>query len=372
MASLAYTACMRIVPALCLAAFPLLAASGYDPRADLDAGHFLRVLGDAEARLRGAPRDPLALAARSQALTALLRLQEALASADLALQAAPGLGEAHLARALALGGLAVQQRNLGSLRGVSRAMDELRAAVGCDPRLVAAWTALGLGYEQLPGILGGSTRKALECADTAARLDPARGFSLKGTILALEGRWQEAQGAFSEAFRQSPGNADTIYAYLDALGSRETRKALGSTEQIRLLAQEARRLRPAAGSHARALCAVADAFIDAGLGPEAWATVHAVPSADAPSLLRLELGKISARTGYDREAGLAALDQVLREPLEGGCGGYAAAHWRRGQILQALGRLDAAEAAARSALALDPNDSKAKSLLKDVQERRRP
>ena len=50
-----------------------------------------------------------------------------------------------------------------------------------------------------------------------------------------------------------------------------------------------------------------------------------------------------------------ALDQVLREPLEGGSAGYAGAWWRKGQILQTLGRRDDARAAAREALKLDPS-----------------
>jgi len=112
---------------------------------------------------------------------------------------------------------------------------------------------------------------------------------------------------------------------------------------------------------------VCDAFIDAGQAEEAWAAAAAaLPTADAPSLLRLQLGKIAARTGVHRQEGLAFLDQVLLAPLEGGTGGYATVHWRRGQILKALGRVEEARAAARAALALDPRDTKAADLLRDL------
>ncbi|WP_306598494.1 tetratricopeptide repeat protein [Geothrix sp. 21YS21S-2] len=344
-----------------------LAAGGYSPRPDLDAGHYLKALAAADAELKADPANALALAARSQALTAMMRLPEALAAGRRAAELNPRLGEALLARALARAGTAIQQKNLGSLRGVSAAMDDLRGAVKAEPGLVAAWMALGLGYEQLPGILGGSTRRALECAEVVRKLDPGKGSALKGTILSMEGEWPQAEAAFGTALAISPKDPEVTMAYLDALGSRETRKDLGEEEQKRRLAREARRLLPGARGSARALCSVCDALIDAGMGEEAWnAALAALPAVDAPSLIQLELGKISARTGVHADQGLAFLDQVLKAPLEGGSGGYGTAHWRRGQILKNLGRKNEAQAAARAALALDPKDAKASRLLEEL------
>jgi tetratricopeptide (TPR) repeat protein len=345
----------------------VLAAGGYAPRHDLDAGHYLKALAEADARLRTDPADALALAARSQALTAMLRFNEALAAARRSVDLKPDLAEGLLARAMARAGTALQAKNFSSLHGVSEAMDDLRAAVEAEPRLVAAWMALGLGYEQLPGILGGSTRKALDCAETVKRLDPAKGAALQGTVLAMEGRWSQAQAAFASALSAGPRDPEVVYAYLDALGSRDTRKALGDAEQRRRLAAEAHRLMPNAKGSARAMSAVCDALLDAGLGEEAWtAALAALHEVEAPSLMRLQLGKISAREGLHPEQGLAFLDEVLREPLEGGCGGYGTAHWRRGQVLRTLKRIPEAKAAARAALALDPKDAKAQKLLKEL------
>ena len=352
--------------AVLISSLPAL-AGGYAPRADLDAGRYLKALADAEARIREQPGDALAWAAKSQALTALVRVPEALQAADQSLALKPELAEGLLARGLARGGAAVQERNLNSLKHIADAMDDLKAAVKVDPSLVQAWMSLGLALEQLPGILGGSTRQALACADSLGKIDPVQGDLLRGTVLSLEKRWSEAEPCFRRALAQAPGNADAIYAYLDALGSRETRQVLGDGPQKALEAQEARRLLPAAGNRARALTAVCDALLDADKGEDAWKLAkEALPTVDAPSLLRLQLGKIAARAGVHREEGLAALDQVLKEPLEGGCGGYATVHWRRGQILQALGRKDEARAAAQAALAIDPKDPKARRLLKDL------
>ena len=51
------------------------------------------------------------------------------------------------------------------------------------------------------------------------------------------------------------------------------------------------------------------------------------------------------------------------QPIEGGSGGYPSAHWRRGQILLALGRKPEAHAAAQAALKLDPKHRGARELL---------
>jgi tetratricopeptide (TPR) repeat protein len=342
-----------------------LTAAPFDPRPELDAGRYLKVLAQAEAELRTEPRNAVALAAKAQALTALVRLPEALQAARQAVALQPALPEALLARAMATAGLALQRKSWSSISGVNGAMDDLNAAVLADPRFVPGWMTLGIAYETLPGlILGGSTKKALACAETLKKLDPVKGSVLYGTILSMERRWPEAQGAFSTALARAPGDPNVVYAYLDALGSRETRKAIGEAEQKRRLVQEARRLLPGVKGHARAVCAVCDALVDGGQGEEAWTVATAaLAQTDAPSLLRLQLGKLAARTGLHREQGLASLDQVIREPLEGGSGGYGSAHWRRGQILKDLGRLAEARAAAQAALALDPNDSKAKGLL---------
>ena len=358
----------RFAPLVLISVLPALGA-GYAPRPDLDAGRYLKALDEADAVLKQNPASALAWAAKSQALTALVRLPEALEAARKALELQPGLADALLARGLALGGAAVQQRNLGSVGKLSGAMADLRAATQADPSLVAAWMTLGLAYEQLPGfLLGGSTRKALDCAESLKKVAPARGDVLQGTILAMEGRWPEAQACFARALAAAPQDPEVIYGYLDALGSKPTRKVLGDEGQRRLQIQEATRLRPAAQNRARPLTAICDALIDAGRHEAAWAIAQeALPSADAPSLLRMQLGKIAARSGLHREEGLAALDQVLREPLEGGTGGYGSAQWRRGQILQALGRKEEARAAAKAALQLDPKDPKAKRLLDELQ-----
>lgn len=356
---------MKILPPVILLA--TLPAAGFAPSSDLQAGRYLKVLREAEARLAQEPANALAHAARSQALSSLLRFQDALAAAQRAIDLDPALGQAWLARGLARAGGAVQQRNFGSLRQASGALQDLRRATELDPSLQHAWTSLGLAYQQLPGILGGSTRRALACATALERLAPARGWALRATVLALDGRFEEASGWFEKAVSQAPKDEQVVSAYLDALSGRSAKKALGEPAQKARLAAEARRLAPGLRGRARGIEAASLALLEAGSPEEAWGLAIAdLSDADAPSLLRLHLGKLAARSGLHREEGLAALDRVLQEPLEGGSGGYPATHWRRGQILRDLGRRDEARRAALAALALDPKHPGAGKLLEDL------
>lgn len=350
-----------VTVAALIISLPVLA---YSPRTDLESGRYLKALAEAEAQIQRNPNNPLAWAAKAQALLAIQRIPEAMAAADRAVSLNGGLADALLARGMARGGQAVQQRNLGSLRSISGALDDLEAATRTDASLVSAWMALGVAYQQLPGLLGGSTRKALACAEKLRRVNPARGDLLQGTVLSMDERWNEAVPFFGRALSLAPSDPEIIYGYLDALGSRETRQVLGSAEQKRRLAAEAKRLASMAPAQARAMEAVSLALLDADLPEDAWQVAKdALDKVEAPSLLRLHLGKISARSGIHREEGLACLDRVLREPLEGGSGGYPAAHWRRGQILKDLGRRGEARSAAQAALKLDPRHPGARRLL---------
>jgi predicted Zn-dependent protease len=359
---------MRLLPVLAILSMLPALAAGYAPRADLDAGRYLKALADAEDLLKREPRSALAWAAKSQALTAMLRMPEAMEAAERALALQPGLADALMARGLARAGAAAQARNLSSIANAAGSLEDLRSAVKADPTLLTAWVSLGVGYELLPGILGGSSRMAMDCAQSLKRVSQGRGEMLEGTVLSMGGRWREAEAAFRRALAASPRDPEIVYAYLDALGSRETRKSLGDTEAKRMLAQEARRLLPGHKGRARAVEAICDALLDADQGEEAWRTAKdCLAGADAPSLVRLQLGKVAARAGVHLEEGLACLDQVLREPIEGGSGGHGAAHWRRGQILRGLGRKAEARAAAQAALRLDPRDPKPARLLKELE-----
>ena len=344
-----------------------LAAQGPPFRADLEQGHYLKAYAEAQARLKQDPNDALALSAESQALSSFQRFSEALTAAQKALDNHPGLPDALLARGLARAGTAVQQRNFSSLGQIGDAMEDLEAATKADGSLVTGWISLGLAYEQLPGILGGSTRRALACAASLRAVSPAKGDALQGMVLAMDGKWNEAVPYFGRALSAAPGDAQVVAMYLQALDDKGARKALGDAAWKQKLQWEAQRLLPSVKTKARGVEAVAECLLDGDQPEQAWKVCSdALTTVGAPSILRLELGKIAARSGIHREEGLAYLDQVVSQPLEGGTAGYAGAWWRKGQILQALHRPADAKAAARKALTYDPKHPGAKSLLESL------
>jgi tetratricopeptide (TPR) repeat protein len=352
---------MRPFPLLIAA--PLL-AQPFAFRAELDAGHFLKVLNESEARLKAAPADAMAHAARAQALVALLRVDEAKAEADRALALQPGLADGLLARGLARAGQALKARNLSSLRGVGESMDDLRRATEADPSLVRAWMSLGIGYQQLPWALGGSTRKALQCAEQLRKVAPAKGDLLEALVRSMDGDWAKAEPLFGRALALAPTDPEIVAGYLDALDDKAAKKALGEAGKNARLMSEARRLLPGVRRSALGVVAVSEALLHAGQGEEAWRVAeYSLKETDAPSLIRLQLGKVAAKSGLHRPEALELLDHVLKEPLEGGSGGYASAHWRRGQILADLGKAEEARREAQKTLALDPHHRGARELL---------
>ncbi len=354
---------MNPLPCLLLT-LPAL-AQGFAPRTDLESGHFLKVLAEADAHLNSHPGDALAWAARSQCLSSMLRWKEALAAADKALALQPGLADALLARGLARGGQAVSQLSLGSLQGVGRAMEDFRAATLADPTLIRAWMSLGLAYQQVPGIFGGSTRKALACADSLRRISPAKGDLLEGLIRSLEGDWPRAEPLFVRALAAAPGDPEIVMGWLDQLDEKAALKALGREGKNARLRSEAVRLLPGIRRTAKGVEAVSEAWLNAGMPEEAWrVALQGLSEVEAPSILRLQLAKVAARSGRHQIEGLAHAEQALKAPMEGGSGGLPAVHWRKGQILKDLGRIEESRAAAQAALALDPAHRGASHLLK--------
>lgn len=341
--------------------------TAYTPRVDLEEGRFLKTLADAEAQIKSNPANALAWAAKAHALTSFFRFTEALDCANRSLALNPNLAEGYLARGLARGGAAIQQRNFGSIGKASGALKDLRRATELDPKLPLAWISLGLAYQELPGILGGSTMRALGCAESLKRFRPTWGNALQGMVLSLEKRWFDAEPCFRRALELGAQEPYVVNAYLESLGSRETRKVLGEDLQKAQLAKAARTLNQGIRRRALGVEAICDALLQAGFAEEAWkAGLDALPHVDAPSLVKGGLGKISAKGGIHREEGLAFLDQALRGPLEGGSSGPASLWWRKAQILKELGRVQEAKNAALEALKVDPYHPGAGRLLAEL------
>lgn len=229
-------------------------------------------------------------------------VEQALEAAEVALQAHPDSAQAWMWAGRAYGQQAMRAGLLSKPRWAGRTRDAFQRAVALDPSLLEAHFDLLNYYRYAPGIMGGGADKAALQAQAIA----ARDASLGHTAEALLAQDQEQD--------------ETAVAAL-----------LG-----RALALDPDNLRAR-----QLLAAQAEARKD-------WAAVRAVWEAQLQrdrhqALARYQLGRCAALSNQQLQQGLEHLDGFIADAraagdaLEEGLN-IAAAHWRRGQILEKLGR----------------------------------
>jgi tetratricopeptide (TPR) repeat protein len=173
-------------------------------------------------------------------------------------------------------------------------------------------------YAMAPGFLGGGEDKARAEADRIAALDAGYGHLAKAQL---------AQAAED-----------------DAQAERELRAALATLADKR-----------------RARMSLANFYV----ARKRWADARAVWTAalaehpdDATATYML--GRTAALSGEALDEGLAHLDRYLALPEKDAEIGVGPAHWRKGLILEKLGRVPEAIAELRKAVATDPSLADAK------------
>ena len=200
-----------------------------------------------------------------------------------------------------------------------KCFDAFEKAVALDPKNVEARFDLMQYYMQAPGFLGGSEDKAREQAVEIGKLDASLGGVALGQI-AINVDDDEAEA--EKFFRQAIAQGGDV---------RRARNALAN-----LLAQQSR------WDDVRAL----------------WSAVLAEHPDDGVALFMI--GRTAAVSGEQLDEGLSALDRYLalaEKPVDIGA---APAHWRRGLVLEKLGREDEAVTALQAAVAADPKFELAK------------
>ena len=208
----------------------------------------------------------------------------------------------------AYGMKALRASLLAKPKWAGRTREAFERAVALDGTHLDARLDLMGYYLAAPSMLGGGTDKAAQQAEAIGRIDPA-------------------MGKFAQARLAS---ADDQSARAGAL-----------LEEALLLDPDALRVRSALAQRAQAA--------------EDWATVRALWNAQLArgaheASAHYQLGRAAAVSGEQLEEGLQSMDRFIAagevpEDLT-----LAAAHWRRGQILAALGRTDEARAALQLAL----------------------
>lgn len=182
-------------------------------------------------------------------------------------------------------------------------------------------------YMIAPGIMGGGRDKAVAQAAAIAKVDASAGHVASGFLAQQDKDDAKAEAEFRAALE--PGKA-TDY----------------------------RRARLALGQHL--------------IGRQRWADAREFwngvleSEKDNPMAIYM-LGRISAMSGEELDTGLAHLDRYIALPVKDPDISEAPAHWRRGLILEKLGRKDDAVAELKKAVALDAAQEGAKKDLKRLQ-----
>ena len=258
-----------------------------------------------------AAAEPLpAPVAEIRALLASGDADRAIEAADRAVEGFAGNAHAWFWAGRAYGLKAMQANIFAKPKWAGRTRDAWERAVALDPRHVDAHLSLLDFYRMAPSIMGGGEDKANAQVATIARLDASLGKFAEATL---------------------------AYADDEARGGALLREALA-------LDANNRRAR-------MFLAAVA-------MQREDWTAARAAwePALDAGPLqavARYQLGKVAALSGDGLDTGLAHLDAYIAGEPDPELS-VPAAHWRRGQILEKLGRGEEAIAAYRLALA-DPD-----------------
>lgn len=244
--------------------------------------------------------------------------EAATAAADAALKTFPKDADVLLWAGRAYGQRALSSSVFTKMSWAKKCHEAWERAIEVAPGNVEARFELLRYYLMAPGIAGGSVEKAKAQAARLAELDAMRGSVARGMIADHEKKPKEAEAAYRRAME-----ADQF----------------GVQGPIALASFFARQKR----------------------WPEARAIFDRRVAADPNDAFALyQLGRLSLLSGEEMEKGLTLFDRFLAldAPRDGPTHGDA--RWRKGLLLEKLGRTPAAIAEYREALKVQPGHAGAK------------
>ena len=128
-----------------------------------------------------------------------------------------------------LGMKAKESNKFKALGLISEVKSSFEKAISLNPKHIEARLALVELYLQLPGIVGGSEKKALLYANEIAQISAVDGYLSKGHIAEYLGRFKEAEVQYKKAVEISKSkNAYRILAnlYKNKMGQPEKAKSI--------------------------------------------------------------------------------------------------------------------------------------------------
>jgi tetratricopeptide (TPR) repeat protein len=242
----------------------------------------------------------------------------AVAAADAALKTFPKDATVLLWAGRAYGQTAMSASVFTKMSWAKKCREAWEKAVRIDPAALEPRLELLRYYLVAPGIAGGSVEKARAHAAKITSLDATQGYIAAGTIADHEKKPAEAEAAFRKAAEADPK---------------------GVQGPIALASHFARQKR----------------------WPEARAIFERRVDTDPNDAFAVyQLGRIAFLSGEEMEKGLSLFDRYLTLPVPEAGPTHADARWRKGLLLEKLGREPAAIAEYREALKADPGHRGAK------------
>ena len=242
----------------------------------------------------------------------------ATAAADAALKASPKDTDVLLWAGRAYGQRALSASVFTKMSWAKKCHEAWEKAVAIDPSFLDARSELLRYYLMAPGIVGGGVDKAREQAARIAAIDATQGHVARGRIAEHGKDLPAAEAAYRKAAEIDPKGVDGPIALATFLGGQKR-------------------------------WAEARAIFEKRLGAD-----------PADALAVYQLGRIALFSGEDLEKGLAYFERYLALPVPEDGPTHADARWRKGLVLEKLGKTPAAIAEYREALKVNPGHRGAK------------
>ena len=203
---------------------------------------------------------------------------------------------------------AMEANLLTKAKWAGRSRDAFEKAVELQPNLIEARFDLMQYYLLAPGFMGGGRDKAEQQAAAIAALDDAEGKVAAGHLAAQDKDEKNAESLYRQALAVNGASVRALFALNAFL---QNRKRFDEVQALWTAALEKEKVR---------------------------------------ALAQYQLGRLAAISGEQLELGLKYLDAFIASGKEPEQLTVAAAQWRRGQLLDKLGRQQEAIAALQLAL----------------------
>lgn len=316
---------------LLLAALPLCAASPEWEGLE-KSGRWKVLRYQVETKAKAAPKDSEILVWRSKVLQAFGRTEEAYQLAKDATVAFPQSADAWGQLCSTAGQMAQKAGMLKKMSYATECRDAGQKALGLNPKHLQALNIMAGFYEMAPGMIGGDAKKAKECQQALAALDPDYAQRIRVSDAAKTKDPARIEAAFKQAAQALP-------------------RATWPLTGLASLAMDPKALRPQeAQAHARKALeidpcsAAAHGLLGQALAAEwKWAEVDAtlaraekaVPENLNPHYQTARWLVLASREPARAEA---LLRRYLAVEPEAGAPSHAGARWRLGLALEQQGR----------------------------------